>query len=61
MAVTSIARSDEDRKQKNDRRDAARILSEPLPNHPEGRPRLPTPLSKQLVCINGKPHAFELL
>lgn len=30
IAVTSIARSDEDRKQKNDRRDASRILSELL-------------------------------
>lgn len=30
IAVTSIARSDEDRKQKNDRRDAARILAELL-------------------------------
>lgn len=30
VAATSIARSDEDRKQKNDRRDAARVLSELL-------------------------------
>ena len=30
IAVTSIARSDDDKKQKNDRRDAARILSELL-------------------------------
>lgn len=35
IAVTSIARSDEDRKRKNDRRDAARVLSELL--NPESR------------------------